>query len=385
MSLNQMPETSVPDPSPDAPPPQSGGLSAADFARKLGARDKTIEVLKRRIRQQACGSQDSPFALLEQNISLGAVIARKTVELETERQELQKALTDLRQAQSQLLQAQKMESIGQLAAGIAHEINTPTQYVADNIGFIGMATTSLMTLLDTTLKVVDAARQGQQPAEGLVAEVDAAVKKAKLDYLRRQIPEALAQSKEGLEHVARIVSAMKEFAHPSNGGKEMLDIREVINTTVTVARSEWKYVAELETRYADDLPEVPCMRDMIGQAILNLVVNAAHAVADTLQSGVREKGKIRILVKRAGEQHIAISVADDGGGIPEAIRGRIFDPFFTTKPVGKGTGQGLAIVYSTVVDKHGGEIRCDSEVGRGTCFTMRLPIADANADEAPCR
>lgn len=368
-------------PAPDAP--SADALPAAEYERKLRARDKTIEVLKKRIQQQADGSTTSSFALLEQNLSLGKVIALKTEEVERERQELQKALTDLRQAQSQLLQAQKMESIGQLAAGIAHEINTPTQYVADNIGFIDLATTSLLTLLEKTLKVVDAARAGQ-PADGLVAEVDAAVKKAKLDYLRRQIPEALAQSKEGLEHVARIVSAMKEFSHPSNGGKELLDIRDVINTTVTVARSEWKYVAELETRYADDLPQVSCMRDMIGQVILNLVVNAAHAIADTLQSGVRDKGKIRIMVKRAGEQHIAISVADDGGGIPEAIRGRIFDPFFTTKPVGKGTGQGLAIAYSTVVDKHGGEIRCDSEVGRGTCFTIRLPLSADNG-EAPCR
>lgn len=358
-------------------------VPAVDYERKLRARDKTIEVLKKRIQQQADGGATSSFALLEQNLSLGKVIALKTEELERERQDLQKALTDLRQAQSQLLQAQKMESIGQLAAGIAHEINTPTQYVADNIGFIDMASSSLMSLLDKTLTVVDAARAGK-PADGLVAEVDAAVKKTKLDYLRRQIPEALAQSKEGLEHVARIVSAMKEFSHPSKGGKELLDIRDVINTTVTVARSEWKYVAELETRYADDLPQVSCMRDMIGQAILNLVVNAAHAVADTLQSGVREKGRIVISVKRSGERHIAISVADDGGGIPEAIRGRIFDPFFTTKPVGKGTGQGLAIVYSTVVDKHGGEIRCDSEVGRGTCFTIRLPLS-ADDGEAPCR
>ncbi|MFH1813591.1 MAG: ATP-binding protein [Pseudomonadota bacterium] len=368
-------------PAPDALP--ADALPAAEYERKLRARDKTIEVLKKRIQQQADGGATSSFALLEQNLSLGKVIALKTEEVEHERQELEKALTDLRQAQSQLLQAQKMESIGQLAAGIAHEINTPTQYVADNIGFVDMASSSLMTLLDKTLKVVEAARAGQ-PSDGLVAEVDAAVKKTKLDYLRRQIPEALAQSKEGLEHVARIVSAMKEFSHPSNGGKELLDIREVINTTVTVARSEWKYVAELETRYADDLPQVSCLRDMIGQVILNLVVNAAHAVADTLQSGVREKGKIRIMVKRAGEQHIAISVADDGGGIPEAIRGRIFDPFFTTKPVGKGTGQGLAIVYSTVVDKHGGEIRCDSEVGRGTCFTIRLPLSADNG-EVPCR
>jgi signal transduction histidine kinase len=191
--------------------------------------------------------------------------------------------------------------------------------------------------------------------------------------LRNQIPSALDESLEGLGHIAKIVAAMKEFSHPSQNEKESVDVREVIRTTVTVARNEWKYVADLETEFGDDLPLLPCLRDMVGQAILNLVVNAAHAIADTLQKGVKEKGRIVISAGQNGDV-MEIRVQDDGSGIPAAIRDRIFDPFFTTKAVGKGTGQGLAIVYSTVVDKHMGHIRCESEEGVGSTFILQFPL-----------
>ncbi|MFK8256953.1 sensor histidine kinase [Erwinia sp. AnSW2-5] len=347
-------------------------LSTEDYQRKLTARDKTIDVLKRRIVREARHNHSTPFAILEQNVGLEKVVARKTLELENERHELEKALIELRFAQTQLLQAQKMESIGQLAAGIAHEINTPTQYVSDNVGFVKNATVSLLNLLDAALTLADTARVklADDPA---VAEFDATLKRSKMDFLRRQIPGALDESLEGLGHIAKIVSAMKEFSHPSQGEKERVDIRDVINTTVTVARNEWKYIAELETHFEDNLQPLPCLRDMIGQAILNLVVNAAHAIADTIQEGVKEKGLITVSAAQLGESMV-IRVTDDGSGIPAAIRDRIFDPFFTTKAVGKGTGQGLAIVYSTVVDKHGGQIRCESEVGVGTTFILQLPL-----------
>ncbi|NMP28376.1 ATP-binding protein [Rahnella sp. SAP-1] len=358
-------------------------LTAAEYQRKLAARDKTIDVLKRRIAQEARHSSTTPFAILEQNVGLEQVVVRKTLELENERHELEKALAELRLTQVQLLQAQKMESIGQLAAGIAHEINTPTQYVSDNVGFVKTATIALLSLLDSAM-AMSAAAQEKMADEPTVAEFEALLKRTKMAFLRRQIPSALDESLEGLGHIAKIVSAMKEFSHPSKDEKELVDVREVINTTVTVARNEWKYVSELETDFEDDLPLLPCLRDMIGQAILNLVVNAAHAIADTIQEGVKEKGSIIVSVMRNGE-YMEIRVKDDGGGIPVAIRSRIFDPFFTTKAVGKGTGQGLAIVYSTVVDKHKGRIRCESEVGVGTTFILQLPLRCEKEESPVCK
>jgi len=355
----------------------------AYYERKLAARDKTIDVLKRRIAREAMHSHATPFAILEQNVGLEKVVARKTLELENERHALEKALTELRLTQAQLLQAQKMESIGQLAAGIAHEINTPTQYVADNVGFVKTATVSLLNLLDSALMLAEVARE-KMADEPIVAQFDAELKRTKLAFLRSQIPSAIDESLEGLTRIAKIVSAMKEFSHPSKGEKEFINVSEVINTTITVARNEWKYVAELDTDFEDDLPQLPCLRDMIAQAILNLVVNAAHAIADTIQEGVREKGHILVSAVRKGE-YIEIRVKDDGSGIPAGIRGRIFDPFFTTKAVGKGTGQGLAIVYSTVVDKHNGQIRCESEEGVGTTFIMQLPIHCHKEENSACK
>jgi two-component system NtrC family sensor kinase len=356
---------------------------ATDWERKLAARDKTIAVLKRRLMQEAGSAEATPFAVLAQNISLTQIVARKTQELEAERQALEQTLRELRQTQAQLLQAQKMESIGQLAAGIAHEINTPTQYVADNVGFVQTATAALLSVLERALAVADAARGGAVD-DALLAELDATRKRSKLDFLRQQIPGALDESLEGLDHIAKIVSAMKEFSHPAGGEKQKVDVGEVIRSAVTVARNEWKYVAELETHIEEGLPPLPCLRDMIGQAILNLVVNAAHAVGDTLKAGVKERGRIVVSAAHAGT-HLEIRVGDDGTGIPPAIRERIFDPFFTTKAVGKGTGQGLAIVYSTVVDKHQGQIHCESEVGVGTTFVLRLPLQCQMEDCSPCK
>lgn len=358
-------------------------MSAADYERKLAARDKTIDVLKRRIAQEARHINATPFGIMELNMGLEKVVALKTQELENERRELEKAFTELRLTQAQLLQAQKMESIGQLAAGIAHEINTPTQYVCDNVGFVKTATVSLISLLDSALALADAAR-GKMAEEPIVAEFDAVLKRTKVDFLRRQIPSALDESLEGLGHIAKIVGAMKEFSHPSQNKKELVDVRDVINTTVTVARNEWKYVAELETQFEDGLPQLPCLRDMIGQAILNLVVNAAHAIADTIQEGVKEKGRIIVSVVQNGE-YIEIRVIDNGSGIPEGIRDRIFDPFFTTKAVGKGTGQGLAIVYSTVVDKHDGLVHCESQEGVGTTFILQLPLHCDKEESPACK
>nr|WP_307774120.1 ATP-binding protein [Luteimonas salinisoli] len=302
----------------------------------------------------------------------------KTRELSEERHELQRALTELGRTQAALLQAQKMESVGQLAAGIAHEINTPAQYVRDNVAFVRKGMDAVDEVLAAALAVIDTAR-GRGGLEAPVEAFEAAVRRTRFDFLRSQMPEALDQSLEGLERISTIVGAMKRFSHPSAGVKERVDLRPLVETAVTVARNEWKYLAELETDFAGDVPEVCCLRDEIGQVLLNLVVNAAHAIADSLVPGERDKGRIAISLRRFGDRHVDIRVADDGPGIPEAIRTRVFDPFFTTKPVGKGTGQGLAMAYSTVVEKHGGALFFETADGAaaGTTFVVRLPIEAA--------
>jgi two-component system NtrC family sensor kinase len=276
----------------------------------------------------------------------------------------------------QLRHAQKMESIGQLAAGIAHEINTPIQYVGDNLRFLADAFQGLRSAFDQSRRLLDAVKQGGGSPE-LATEASAAFEQLDLDYLLREIPTALEQSLHGVGRVASIVRAMKEFSHPGSEDKAPTDLNHAIENTVAVARNEWKYVAEVETHFDPELPRVPCIVGEFNQVILNLVVNAAHAIGDAVAERPGTKGRITLATRRVGTE-VEISVQDTGLGIPERIRDRVFDPFFTTKPVGKGTGQGLAIVHSVVVDKHGGSIRFETEAGQGTTFYVRLPLQVAN-------
>lgn len=345
----------------------------AELQRKLTARDKVIAVLKKRLVERDL-SAASPLTILHENIALGKIVTMKTQELDQERRELKQALDDLGKTEAMLLQAQKMESIGQLAAGVAHEINTPTQYVRDNVDFIRKSVCVLNKVLDNANAVIAAAR-AKGGLETPIADFDRTLARVRFDYIQRQLPEALEQSLEGLDRISKIVGAMKSFSHPSAMEKQPVDLRALVEATVTVARNEWRYVAALETEFDEDLPLVCCLRDEIGQVLLNLVVNAAHAVADTLVSGERERGRIVVSLHRIGEDAVDLRVTDDGPGIPEAVRTKVFDPFFTTKVVGKGTGQGLSIAYSTVVGKHKGRIFFETETGVGTTFVVRLPIA----------
>lgn len=354
-------------------PAPNDGEAAELWQMKLAARDKTITVLKRQLaKRQEQPDLHTPMEMLQQNATMARVVELKTRELEKERAELRRTLDELHRTQAQLLQAQKMESIGQMAAGIAHEINTPTQYVSDNVSFLQSACSGLLRLIDESQKLAEAVRSAPDLAETLDA-FEATLKRTKLDFLKSQIPDALEQSLEGLAQIAHIVSAMKEFSHPSRGEKEPINMAELVDTALTVARNEWKYVADIETEFDPDLPPVPCLRNEFSQVMLNLVVNAAHAIGEANQASGREKGLIRVSTGRDNDW-FELRVSDNGCGIPKEIRDKIFDPFFTTKAVGKGTGQGLAIVYSTVVDKHQGELRCVSEPGKGTRFIVRLPL-----------
>jgi signal transduction histidine kinase len=290
---------------------------------------------------------------------------------------LSQALAQLRGTQAKLIQAQKLEAIGQLAAGIAHEVNTPTQYVSDNTAFALRAVTGLAAALQATLSVVQAAKEGAVNPE-LIQAADAAMTKGKVAYLLKQLPRALEQSQEGLGRIATIVQAMKEFSHPSGAEKRPVNLREAIETTIAVARNEWKYVAEVRLDMPADLPLVPVLRNEFNQVILNLIVNAAHAIGDVTAGGSEGKGTIHISGRVAGD-HVELRIADTGAGIPEAARAKVFEPFFTTKAVGKGTGQGLAIAYSVVVDKHQGSISFETEIGRGTTFIITLPLVAAGS------
>lgn len=273
----------------------------------------------------------------------------------------------------QLRAAQKLESIGQLAAGIAHEINTPVQYIGDNATFLRDSFAELAALLDTVEELTARGEEGATPDElrGLAKLAD----DIDVPFLRTEVPRAIGETLAGVERVAGIVAAMKRFSHPGSDAMELVDLNRSIESTVLVARNEWKYVADVEMHLDEELPRVPGEGGALNQAILNLIVNAAHAIGDVVGDGTERRGTIRIATSH-DDDHVRIEVGDTGGGIPEAARMRIYDPFFTTKPVGKGTGQGLAIVHAVVVNQHGGSIDFDTELGAGTTFVVRLPYRD---------
>jgi signal transduction histidine kinase len=270
-------------------------------------------------------------------------------------QHRKRAELERKSMQVQLQTSQRLESLGQLAAGIAHEINTPIQFIGDNTAFLRDAFSDL-------LSAVEAARSA---GGGEDASLD-------LDFLAEEIPKAIEQTLEGVARVAGIVRAMKEFAHPGSQDRAFVDLNASLETAITVSRNEWKYVAEIERRFAEDLPRVPCFAAELNQAFLNMIVNAAHAITDRLGQGSAEKGRITIET-RADPEFVTVAISDTGCGIPDSIRNRIFDPFFTTKEPGRGTGQGLAIAFRAVVDRHHGRIDVRSEPGAGTTFEIRLP------------
>jgi PAS domain S-box-containing protein len=273
--------------------------------------------------------------------------------------------------EEQLRQAQKLESIGQLAAGIAHEINTPTQYIGDNVRFLKDAFQDLKKLLANYERLLSGAKDNTLSGEA-IQEIEAVAERADAGYLLEEIPKAIEQTLEGVTRVSALVSAMKEFSHPNTKEKVPLDLNHAIASTITVSRNEWKYVAEMETDYDTTLLMIPCLPGEFNQVILNLIVNAAYAIADVAKKGGPEKGTIKVQTLNCPEW-VEIRIQDTGTGIPEKVRTRIFDPFFTTREIGKGTGQGLAISRSVIVDKHGGSIHFETEEGKGTTFVVRLP------------
>jgi PAS domain S-box-containing protein len=271
-------------------------------------------------------------------------------------------ITERKRAEQRLAAGEKLESIGRLAAGVAHEINTPIQFLNDSVYFIREA---MQDLLAHNAKLTALLPTPPEPDP-------------EIEDLKVELPPALDRVVDGLARIAEIVRSMKEFSHADQEEKSRVDLNRAIASTLVIARTEYKYVADVQTEFANELPFVTCHGGQINQVVLNLVVNAAHAIEEVVR-GTGRKGLIKVRTHVEGGE-VVISVSDTGRGIPEAIRTRIFDPFFTTKEVGKGTGQGLSIAHN-VIKAHGGKLEFVTEIGKGTTFFVRLPL-DASDDEA---
>jgi signal transduction histidine kinase len=269
-------------------------------------------------------------------------------------------ITDRKAAEERMASSDRLESIGRLAAGVAHEINTPIQYLSDSVSFLREGVGELLEYIDT----LHAAMPQQPPVDENVEE------------LRREMPPALKLVADGLARIAEIVRSMKDFAHADQKEMTQVDLNRAIASTLVIARSEYKPVAEVETDFGE-IPTVTCHGGQINQVVLNIVVNAGHAIAEKVQR-TGAIGKITVST-RVENEHVVIAIGDTGNGIPESVQPRIFDPFFTTKEVGRGTGQGLSIAHSVIVKGHGGKLDFTTEAGKGTTFFVRLPLSRDNS------
>lgn len=310
--------------------------------------------------------------LLIRSIATGADITAKRESARRQRELQDQLVAELKERErilSELQLSQKLESVGRLASGIAHEINTPIQYIGDCIHFLKSGFADTDQMLCGWQGLVAALPSGVD-ADLLRAETAELCAKHELEFLRVEIPKAFQRMSDGVERVATIVRSMKEFAHPDSSEQGDADINHALLSTLNIASHVYKFVAQVQTEFAD-LPNVMCYMGALNQVFLNLIVNSAHAIEDAGRTV--ETGVIAIDTHRDGA-HIVIRIRDNGCGIPAENLTKLYDPFFTTKEVGRGTGQGLAIARSIVVDKHGGEMRVSSTVGVGTEFTLTLPI-----------
>lgn len=282
-------------------------------------------------------------------------------------------ITERRDLEARIRHRSNLEAIGSLSAGIAHEINTPMQFIGDNVRFLADACAAVNTTL-SALRTACA-----QVPETHRVEIDRILRGSDLDYILREAPRAIEQSLDGIARISGIVQAMQEFAHPGQDEAVPTDINRAIRNTIALARPSWKSVCRLITDLAEDLPPVPVIPTGFNQTILNLVANAVQAVED---AGRGQQGAIRITTRRSNDEAV-VEISDNGCGIPSAVRHRIFDPFFTTRPPGQGSGQGLAVVRLEVIERLGGNIEVDSRPGEGSTFRLRLPLRHVPPPQSP--
>lgn len=324
----------------------------------------------------AASEQERAFDLARARDALAAknaALRAAQAELESAYDKIKNEAATRERLENDLRLAQKLEAIGQLAAGVAHEINTPMQYIGDNVSFLSRSFQRLGEYIGVVKKLV--ATSDPEETEKLRNELATAQKKMRLDFMLEQVPKALTASQEGVAHVSNIVRAMKSFARVDQGEKAQADINQALRDTLVVAQNEYKNVATVETDFGE-VPPVNCFIGRLNQVFLNLLVNAAHAIADKKHEG---PGRIRVS-SRAVDGMLEVKIADNGCGVPNEIRHRIFEQFFTTKEVGRGTGQGLSIARNIIVEAHGGSIDFVSEVEAGTVFSIRIPI-DGGAEK----
>ena len=339
-------------------------LSRLSSAVERALREAKLKTAQRQSEQQR-REEEARLGRLARRLTLDVAALEETVRLRTTSLEQANVQLheqiQLRQAiEADLDRAQKLEAVGRLAAGIAHEITTPIQYIGDSMHFLKSAFEEMLTV---------AAAAGR-PQDGNPT-VD-------LPFLHEEVPRAIDRIMEGVQRVATIVGAMKEFAHPDAAEKTPADLNRALETTLLIARSEYKYVATPQL-YLGEIPKITCNVGELSQVFLNLIVNSAHGLADAGRDS--ETGTI-IIRSALVEGCVELQFEDNGCGIPPEIVDRIYDPFFTTKEIGRGTGQGLAIARTIIVDRHSGSINVASTPGVGTCFTLRLPVDTAAGDES---
>ena len=332
----------------------------------------TIVKLRKYLENIIKGELPDKVNLLRSENDISAIEDSMNIIIRKLKSEITLIQTEKVSLQQQLYQAQKLKTIGMLATGIAHEINTPIQFVGDNTRFLSDTVNDLLSLINTYRDLLSGIKRQDEPA--ILKKAQNAEQNIDLQFLENEIPKAISQTREGLSRVTNIVRAMKDFLYMGSPNEKIeADLNKAIESTSMVSRNEWKYVADLKLDLDPGLPPVPCYPDEIKQVLLNLITNAADAISSVVDDGSRGKGSITI-ASRVNDGSVEISVSDTGSGIPDDIRGKIFEPFFTTKQQGKGIGQGLAISRE-IVKKHNGKLIFDTETGRGTTFKIILPLA----------